>query len=598
MTGRGTDLATVRDRLSVEVTGLAGGSGELTWGQRFVWDILQSLPPDTHYLNIRFRVHLPSNATRDRVLAALATLLRRHDALRTRFVVEAPDGRPRQQCDPAGQLPVEYCETEPGQVRRLAEQDEEQLWQKPFRNDRDWPMRVSIVAAGGRPRQIVFVFSHLAVDAWACALLRQEFLDLLRHHDATPEVAGWRPRDRAAFEHSQAGRRVNELSLTYWRRMLETMPQTAFPIQPAAGETPRFPGVGLHSVALAAAAQAVAARQRVGPAAVLLAVLSAIIGIRTDTEQVPLMLATRNRFTPVDTASVGTFYHVAPALIRLHTRSLAGTIRNASQASMIAHRRGQCDPWEVARLLERVRAERGVDLDLSTTMNVVPEPGATQPLPVTQDVAALRELTATTRVSDLAGRDTEQLKLYAHIKSLRSRATLELFCDSRYLAASDARKLLAGLELVLIEMLQAGDVSLDRVADLVGIAASPRPPGCAVVDNCWTDVDAVSRLLGELPETTAARAFVVHPDTGPPRLVGYVTASCPTTPERLHTALVSRLGEHLTRAPQWYVICGSAPTRLDSRSEWEQQVVLYQGSGRAGQELTGPDATPAAHLGG
>src|SRR5690606_1050319 len=182
-------------------------------------------PPDTHYLNIRFRVHLP-NVTRERVLTALATLLRRHDALRTRFPVESPGGEPRQQCDPAGQLQVEYCETEPGRVERLAEQDEEQLWRVPFRNEHDWPMRASIIAAGGRPRQIVFVFSHLAVDAWACATLRKEFLDLLRHDRAAPAVAGWQPRDRAAFEASPQGRKANDLSLTYWRRTLETFPPT------------------------------------------------------------------------------------------------------------------------------------------------------------------------------------------------------------------------------------------------------------------------------------------------------------------------------------------------------------------------------------
>ena len=199
MTAQGASQVTVRDRLSVDVSGLAGGGGELTWGQRFVWEILESLPPGTHYLNIRFRVHLPRYATRERVLSALATLLRRHEALRTRFLTGG-DGEPRQQCDPAGQLPVEYCHTAPGHVRRLAEQEEERLWRLPFQNDRDWPMRVSVIAADGRPRQIVFVFSHLAVDAWACAVLRQEFLDLLRRDDALPAVTGWQPRERAAFD--------------------------------------------------------------------------------------------------------------------------------------------------------------------------------------------------------------------------------------------------------------------------------------------------------------------------------------------------------------------------------------------------------------
>lgn len=603
-----------RDRLSLAFTGLDGGGGELTWGQRFVWDILRSLAPANHYINIRFRVHLPPEATRERVLGALSALVRRHDGLRTRFPV-GPDGEPRQQCDPAGDLPVEICQTDPGGVRSLAEAEEERLWGVPFDHEIEWPLRVSIVVAGARPRQIVFVFSHLAVDAWGGWVFRREFLDLLRGTDlrgddvrgtgapggdgdpraeqAGPVPAGWQPRGRARFEASPAGRKVNDRSLAYWRRTLETAPQTAFPVLPQAPETPRFPGVGIHSVALAAAAQAVAARHRVGPAAVVLAALSTIIGIRTGTDRVPLMLATGNRFTPADTAAVGTLYQSVPVLTRLEPESLAGTIRNASAASTTAFLRGQCDPRDVARLVDTVRAERGVDIDLSSTVNVVPEPGSAGRPPADPDVTTLRELVADTQVSDLEGRENERLTLYVHVKSLRSRAVIELFCDSRYLSSDAARTALAGLELVLIEMLATGDLSTDRVAELVGIAPLPRPPRCAVVDGCQVDVDAVEGLLGELPATVVTRVFVVGPKDGPARLVAYVVAAEPMTPERLHAALVSRLDGRLTMAPQWYVICRGAPARPESPAEWERQVVLGQGSGRAGDQHTEPEAMPS-----
>ncbi|MGX7674284.1 condensation domain-containing protein [Plantactinospora sp. DSM 117369] len=483
MTGSGTPDTTLRDRLSLEFAGLDEGSGELTWGQRFVWNILESLAPTNHYLNIRFRVHLPGDVTREHVLTALRTLVRRHEVLRTRFTV-GPDGEPRQHRDPAGNLSVEVCETVPGGVHRLAEEAEERLWREPFRHGYEWPLRVCLVAAGGRPRQVVFVFSHLAVDSWGCFVLRREFLDLLRNDRAAPALAGWQPLARVAYEASEPGRKANDRSLAYWRRVLEAMPQTAFPTPRGPGETPLFPGVGLHSVALAAAAQTVAARHRVGPAAVLLGVLATIIGIRAGTGTVPLFLAGGNRFTPVDAASVGTFYQGAPALIKLDGGSLAGTIRTAHRASTLAYLRGQSDPRDVARLLETVRTRRGVDIDLSSTVNVVPEPGVPGAPPTSYDVAELRELTGSTRVSDLEGRDSERLTLYLHVKSLRSRAVLELFCDSRCLTAADARKLLAGLELVLIELLDVGDLGADRVAELVGIAPPAGAASRAVDDNC------------------------------------------------------------------------------------------------------------------
>ncbi len=602
MTGGAVREVVSRERVSLKFAGLDGGRGELTWGQRFVWDIMRSLAPAHHYLNLAFRLHLPTDATRERVLAALHVLVGHYDTLRTRFPA-GPDGEPRQQCDPAGELVVEICETGPGDVRRLAEQDEKRLWRRPFQHQGEWPLRVSVIAADGRPRQVVFVFSHLAVDAWGYAVLRREFLDLLRagrtpppHAEAEhaepereperaePERAGWQPRARAAFEASAAGRKANELSLAYWRRVLETAPQTAFPTQPEAGETPLFPGVGIHSVALAAAAKALGERHHVGPAAVLLATLSTIIGIRTGTEIVPVYLATGNRFTSADTASVGTFYQAAPAVVRLDAGSLAGTIRNAHAASTLAYLRGQSDPREVARLLDAANARRGVAIELQTTMNVVPELGITGTLPTIRDTAELRKMTASTRISQLDGRDSERLKLYMHVKSIHSRADIEIFCDSRYLSASSARKLLAGLELVLIEMLDAGDLSMERVADLVGIAPLTRSPKCVVVDNCRIDMDAVRGLVHDLPGMLASNVFVVRPDEGRSRLVAYTVPAEPTTPERLHTALLSRLDGRLTMTPQWYVVCRGAPARPQARAEWERQEVLLQGSGRVGGE--------------
>lgn len=590
----------VRRQLSLELAGLDGGDAELTWGQRFVWDILQSLAPDNHYISLRLRVYLPTDATRERVLGALRALLRRHEVLRTRFVT-GEDGEPVQRCDGAGALPVDVVETVPGRVRRVAEEEERRLWHEPFRHADQWPLRVSLVVADGRPRQVVFVFSHLTVDAWGLTVLRAEFLGLLRGGSAAQAAAaGWQSRARAAYERSEPARRANDAALAYWRRILETTPQTAFPNLPEPGGTPLFPGVGLQSVALAAAAQAVATRLRVSPSAALLGALAAVVGVRTGTDVVPLCLAAGNRFTPDDNASVGTFYQVAPALVRLDAGSLAATVRAAHQASALAYLRGQSDPRDVERLLARVAAQRGVRLGMLSTVNVAPEGGTAGPPPA-YSAADLRALTASTVVSDLEGRDKEQLKIYFHVKALRSRAVIELFSDSRCLDAASARALLAGLETVLIELFVAGDLPLDRVAGLVGITPLGVPEQCAVVDNCRVDLAAVRALLTALPGTAAAEVFVEgggdaggegagaagDADGGPARLVAYVVTTRPTTPEQLHTVLLSRLDGNLTMTPHRYVLCSDAPARPGSRAAWERQAVLVQGTGRG-------DGLPAA----
>ncbi|NUP48312.1 MAG: hypothetical protein HOW97_13540 [Catenulispora sp.] len=586
------DLAS-RERSVLEFAGLGGGVGELTWGQRFVWDILQALAPVNHYINVRLRVHLPTDASGERVLDALRALVREHEILRTRFPVDE-DGEPRQQCDRAGELPVDLCQAEPGTVRKLADAEEERLWREPFQHDREWPLRVSVVAAGGRPRQVVFVFSHLAVDAWGCGVLRTRFLDLLRTSGTATtaalatatEPSGWQSRARAEFERSAPARELNQRFAAHWQRFLDTAPQTAFPVSPEAGETPLFPGVGLHSVALAAAVRALAVRLRVGPAAVLLGTASAFLGIRTDTGAVPLLLATGNRFSASDAASVGTYYQVAPALIGLDAGSLADTIRAADRTSKLSYLRGQGDPREVARLVAETTVGRGVTIDMATTVNVVPEPDAAAA--ATLSVPEIRELTGATRISELEGRDSEQLKFYLHAKALRSRAIIELFCDSRYLDRSTARKVLAGLEQVLIEVLDAGDLDFGRVAELTGIRPLTRPEGSVLSDGCWVDPEAVRRMLIGVCGTTQAQVFVTEAEAhagaeaegAPARLVAYVVTDQPATPEQLHDALIRRLDGNLTMTPHWYVLCRQAPARPESRPEWLRQAVVAQGSGR------------------
>ncbi|NUS13174.1 MAG: hypothetical protein HOY69_17530, partial [Streptomyces sp.] len=335
----------------------------------------------------------------------------------------------------------------------------------------------------------------------------------------------------------------------------------------------------------------------VSPAAALLGALSALLGARTGTDRVPLFLAAGNRFTASDTASVGTFYQGAPAVVRLDADSLARTVRNAHQASSLAYLRGRSDPRDVGRLLAAAERERGVSLGMLSTVNVAPEPGAAGP-PQDLSAAELRALTAATLVSDLEGRDKEQLKLYFHVKALRSRAVVELFSDSRYLDAATSRKVLGGLEVVLIELFEAGDLDLARAAALAGVTPLAEPEHGAEIDNCRIDVDAVGALLAGLPETAASQVFVERTDDLQARLVAYLAARQPVTPEQLHTALLGRLDGTLTMTPHWYVVCRDAPTRPDSRAGWEAQAVLLQGSGRTGgAPAAGPAPSTDARLG-
>jgi hypothetical protein len=570
-------------QVSLTFSGATEGVGELTWGQRFVWGILQSLAPANHYVNLFFPTELDGNTSVGRVISALQTLVCRHESLRTRYRVGA-DGEPLQQVHGNGTLSLDVCEAEPGHERDLVEQEADMLWRMPFDDEGEWPLRVCVITVDGRPRHVVFVISHLAMDGWGFQVFHDEFRALLAlagsDNAATSAAPAWQPRARAKFESTPMGRRCSERSLGYWRTTLQAAPQTAFPALPEAGETPQFPGFVIDSTALAAAAHMVAARHQVSAATVVLAAAATIIGVRSGTDAVPLMLAASNRLSEEDRVSVGTAYHVAPVVLRIDAGSLAETIRQTHRSSMLAYARAQCDSRDAGRLLDSVNHDRGVAIELSTTVNIVP---ATSPPALPADGfgrAELARMAEATRVLPREGRENENIKVYLHVQDLSSQAVVELFCDSRYLSSGYAHKVLVGLERTLVEMAVAGDVDVSRITELTGVVPLKRSDDFIFVDNCWIDLAKVQELVLGLPDHVASNVFLVTSADGRTELAAFVVTRQPATPQTLHADLMTRLTLGVTMTPHRYVICQAAPDRPDDRAAWERQRVLAEGTGR------------------
>lgn len=69
----------------------------------------------------------------------------------------------------------------------------------------------------------------------------------------------------------------------------------------------------------------------------------------------------------------------------------------------------------------------------------------------------------------------------------------------------------------------------------------------------------MNELLAGLPQVSAAQVVVETTEGGRAELVAYVVAAPSTTPEQLHTAVLSRLDGHLTMAPHRYVLGRTLP---------------------------------------
>src|SRR5205823_9555298 len=161
------------DRASIHRT---GGQDRLplSFGQRQLWFLSQLAPDSPEYLvPLTLRLRGPLDV---QVLARVwAELVRRHEILRTRYVVSGRE--PAQVIDPPRppkwtvvdltHLPV--AEREPEAVR-LAEQEV----LRPFDLAREQPLRVSLLRAGEAAHVLVAVLHHLASDQVSQQVLLEE----------------------------------------------------------------------------------------------------------------------------------------------------------------------------------------------------------------------------------------------------------------------------------------------------------------------------------------------------------------------------------------------------------------------------------------
>ena len=142
------------DDRTVAFRGTRDATDVLTWGQRAIWTAIQRTRPADAYFN--FGRSVPgSGADLDTVLAAIAEVMGRHEALRTRLSVV--DGGPTQVVSADGEITVAVIEGD-------AEAISAGYVATAFDYEHEWPVRFCVVTAGGEPAAVVVCFCHLAAD--------------------------------------------------------------------------------------------------------------------------------------------------------------------------------------------------------------------------------------------------------------------------------------------------------------------------------------------------------------------------------------------------------------------------------------------------
>ncbi|MFJ8232897.1 condensation domain-containing protein [Streptomyces sp. NPDC094448] len=576
-------LPAVERTVTVRYSGGEQRHGPVTMGQANM--IRCILRDDPTHINIHAVWPVPPKTGPEPVIEALRALVVRHEGLRTTFP-GTPGGPPREQrVSASGAFTVTVLDHEhlPGDATVYAETVARDARSGRFRLDRDFPLRITLIARRGEPHFVALAASHAVTDGSALAVLREEWLALLAG-DSLPPPATLTPLDLAEEEATPAGLRRSEASLRYWEEIIRTAPQAMFAEPGAAGTEVRTPQLTLRSRRGAAALARVAQRTGAIPSTVLLTAWCVLIAHRTGHDACVVAVPTANRFRPLLARSVNTLSQ--DSLLRLDVRqpSFDTLLRRAWGAALNAYRHSRFDSLALWDMIGRVTFERGSNFARDVVFNDVSALPAAPAAPAGSAGSAGPELELTRGPDQLL--PTRALTFVYETDPLLRMA---VWADPSLFPGAEAETFLTGL-VRLLEAAAADDVPLADLTALTavtGVRPVERGGGWLRVDNCWVSPPAVaeslSRVLGGVPvQVTVEDPDPDTPDGSGEVLTAWITAGAvPPTPEQAHAALMETLpGRPGLLAPHRYVIVDGPPPRAGGGGARLGRRILSEGDGR------------------
>ncbi|HSG40625.1 MAG TPA: amino acid adenylation domain-containing protein, partial [Thermoanaerobaculia bacterium] len=258
----------------------------LSAAQRRLW-FLDRLEPESAAYHIAQSVRITGPLSVPALAASLAGLVRRHEALRTRFEVDAA-GEPIQRIAPPSvpDLPVADLSALPADRRVTVAaallRDEAR---RPFDLETGPLLRALLLRAGADEHEVLLVLHHIVSDGWSMGIVVREVAAeyearLLGREPELPEPA-IQYADYAIWQEEWLARGVLERDLAYWRTRLEGAPDfldlpTDLP-RPAVRSGRGGERALALGPALSAAVRDLARRREATPFMVLLAALQTLL---------------------------------------------------------------------------------------------------------------------------------------------------------------------------------------------------------------------------------------------------------------------------------------------------------------------------------
>jgi amino acid adenylation domain-containing protein len=150
------------------------GPAPLSFAQQRLW-FLDRLEPGNPFYNLSAAVRLAGALDAGLLARVLAEVVRRHEALRTRFVTV--DGEPAQVIAPAGRaalLVADLTALPPAAAAEAARAAAAAWVRRPFDLAREALLRAAVLRLSGRDHAVILTLHHIASDGWSMGVLARE----------------------------------------------------------------------------------------------------------------------------------------------------------------------------------------------------------------------------------------------------------------------------------------------------------------------------------------------------------------------------------------------------------------------------------------
>ncbi|MFD6530880.1 condensation domain-containing protein [Streptomyces sp. NPDC060184] len=443
-------------------------SGPLTWAQQGTFDeISRYLPGNQPWMFILRRIPIPSNPSRDEVLALIGKWIGRHEALHTRIHADE-DGNTTQEVAQSGTLEVEVV-NHPGKASaEVAESEVQQLRNTFVHSATDLPVRVTVVSIDNAPTDVIACISHVLVDNAGANVAGADLAAMLASHADNGEMPdplpAREPMDQALHERTTAGQRINANSLAHVSTHLSAG-MRGVPME-TPHESPRYRAAFLRSDAIARSARILGRRYSTSSSVVFLAAMAALLNAVTGSKQHTVGLVCHNRFHPELRSTVGNLAQRAVTTLDADFETMSHVIAATSKVVLRPYARAQYDTRQVAELLNNHDPSLGIPYRFNDTWSGSVEHDEPDSARETDGESCTTFARTTFRWSECYDKDDLDMVMYLNVEGRPESVQLRVLVDTYRIPDEAVEPFLRGFERLMTKLVRC-EVPLSGVAGLM-----------------------------------------------------------------------------------------------------------------------------------